>query len=70
LAAARRGSMFHSVAWASRVRRTAGRGRLRRELMVLQPWSQHSGGRAATTRVASSRAWSGGRLVSRSSTSR
>ena len=34
--------------------------------MVLLPWSQHSGGRAATTRAASSRACSGGRLVSRS----
>jgi hypothetical protein len=31
-----------------------GRGRLRRELMVLLPWSQHAGGRAATTRAASS----------------
>ena len=29
-------------------------GRLRRELMVLLPWSQHAGGRAATTRAASS----------------
>ncbi len=54
LAAARRGSMFHSFTWASRVRRTAGRGTLRRELMVLLPWSQHPGGRAATTRAASS----------------
>ncbi len=70
LVAARRGSMFHSLTWASRVCRTAVRGTLRRELMVLLPWSQHSGGRAATTRAASSWACSGGRLVSRSSTSR
>jgi hypothetical protein len=31
------GLRFHSLTWASRVRRTAGRGRLRRELMVLLP---------------------------------
>jgi hypothetical protein len=42
--AAHRGSMFHSLTLASRVRRTAGRGRLRRELMVLLPSSQHRGG--------------------------
>src|SRR5829696_2510370 len=70
LAAARRGSLFHSLTWASRVCRTAGRGRLRRELMVLLLWSQDPGGRAAMTRAASCRACSGGRLVSRSSTSR
>jgi len=37
LAAARRGSVFHSFTLASRVCRTAGRGMLRRELMVLLP---------------------------------